>query len=108
MCLSLMASCCENDIVPQVLPFVEQHLQNPDWKFRDAAVMALGVCVCVCVCVRVCVCACMCVRARTCTCMYACVLHTYCISAFIFSCPGSILEGPEPNTMKPFVHQVRF
>lgn len=42
VCLSLMASCCENDIVPQVLPFVDQHLQNSDWKFRDAAVMALG------------------------------------------------------------------
>ena len=60
VCLSLMASCCENDIVPQVLPFVNQHLQNPDWKFRDAAVMALGtaslmVLVCVCVCMRVCV-----------------------------------------------------
>jgi importin subunit beta-1 len=42
VCLSLMASCCENDIVPRVLPFVDQHLQNVDWKFRDAAVMALG------------------------------------------------------------------
>lgn len=42
VCLSLMASCCENDIVPRVLPFVDQHLQNADWKFRDAAVMALG------------------------------------------------------------------
>ena len=40
-----MASCCENDIVPRVLPFVDQHLQNTDWKFRDASVMALGTCV---------------------------------------------------------------
>ena len=39
-----MASCCENDIVPRVLPFVDQHLQNTDWKFRDASVMALGTC----------------------------------------------------------------
>ena len=45
VCLSLMASCCENDIVPRVLPFVDQHLQNTDWKFRDASVMALGTCV---------------------------------------------------------------
>ena len=58
MCLSLIASCCENDIVPHVLPFVEEHLQNPDWKFRDAAIMSLGVCVCACVCVCVCVCVC--------------------------------------------------
>lgn len=57
VCLSLMASCCENDIVPPVVVFVKEHLQNTDWKFRDAAVMALG----------------------------------------------SILEGPEPNTMKQFV-----
>ena len=45
VCLSLMASCCENDTVPRVLPFVDQHLQNTDWKFRDASVMALGTCV---------------------------------------------------------------
>ena len=42
VCLSLMATCCESDIVPHVLPYVDQHLQNPDWKFRDAAIMALG------------------------------------------------------------------
>ena len=74
VCLSLMASCCENDIVPRVLPFVDQHLQNTDWKFRDASVMALGtcvvrstynltlgahaqrglLCVCLCVCLSVC------------------------------------------------------
>lgn len=47
VCLSLMASCCENDTVPLVLPFVAQHLQNIDWKFRDAAVMALGIIQCI-------------------------------------------------------------
>ena len=42
VCLSLMASCCEDSIVPHVLPFVNENIKNPDWKFRDAAVMAIG------------------------------------------------------------------
>lgn len=42
VCLSLMANCCENDIVRHVIPFVKDHVKNPDWKFRDAAIMAFG------------------------------------------------------------------
>ncbi len=42
VCLSLMASCCEDDIVPNVLPFVKENIVNADWKYRDAAIMALG------------------------------------------------------------------
>ena len=57
VCISLMASSCESDIVPQVLPFVDQHLQNMDWKFREAAVMALGMyiyqCTCTCMIIHV-------------------------------------------------------
>lgn len=58
----LLATCCEDDIVPHVLPFIKEHIKNPDWRYRDAAVMAFG----------------------------------------------CILEGPEPNQLKPLVIQVRF
>lgn len=38
----LMAACCEDDIVIHVLPFVKNNIKNPDWRYRDAAVMAFG------------------------------------------------------------------
>lgn len=38
----LLATCCEDDIVPHVLPFIKEHIKNPDWRYRDAAVMAFG------------------------------------------------------------------
>ena len=38
----LMATCCEDDIISFVMPFVRDNIRNPDWKFRDAAVMAFG------------------------------------------------------------------
>ncbi|KAK9709325.1 karyopherin Kap95, partial [Basidiobolus ranarum] len=41
-CLSLFAQCAENDIVSLVIPFVEGHIRNPDWRFREASVMAFG------------------------------------------------------------------
>ncbi|GCB65116.1 hypothetical protein scyTo_0009924, partial [Scyliorhinus torazame] len=59
VCLMLLATCCEDDIVPHILPFIKEHIKNPDWRYRDAAVMAFG----------------------------------------------SILEGPEPNQLKPLVIQ---
>ncbi|ERE67573.1 importin subunit beta-1 [Cricetulus griseus] len=59
VCLMLLSTCCEDDIVPHVLPFIKEHIKNPDWRYRDAAVMAFG----------------------------------------------SILEGPEPNQLKPLVIQ---
>ncbi|XP_013386092.1 importin subunit beta-1 [Lingula anatina] len=59
VCLMLMATCCEDDVVPLVLPFVKDNIQSPDWRFRDAAVMAFG----------------------------------------------SILEGPDPQNLKPIVEQ---
>lgn len=61
VCLMLLSTCCEDDIVPHVLPFIKEHIKNPDWRYRDAAVMAFG----------------------------------------------SILEGPEPNQLKPLVIQVK-
>ncbi|KAJ2873682.1 karyopherin Kap95 [Coemansia aciculifera] len=41
-CLSLLAQTVGNDIVSFVIPFVEQHIRNPDWHYREAAVMAFG------------------------------------------------------------------
>ena len=61
----LMANTAEDAIVPHVLPFVQQYVPNEDWRYRDAAVYALGKCVrvsvCLCVCECVCVCVCVCV-----------------------------------------------
>lgn len=42
VCLMLLASCCEESIVPHVLPFVKENIKNPDWRYRDAALMAFG------------------------------------------------------------------
>lgn len=59
VCLMLMATCCEDDVVPHVLPFVKDNIRHTDWRYRDAAVMAFG----------------------------------------------SILEGPDPEKLKPIVEQ---
>ncbi|XP_065178796.1 importin subunit beta-1-like [Sycon ciliatum] len=42
VCLMLMATCCEDDIVNRVLPFVTSNVTNEDWKFREAALMAFS------------------------------------------------------------------
>ncbi|XP_026288912.1 importin subunit beta-1 isoform X2 [Frankliniella occidentalis] len=42
VCLMLLATCCEDDIVPHVLPFVKENITSEDWRFRDAALMAFG------------------------------------------------------------------
>jgi importin subunit beta-1 len=42
VCLMLMASCTEDAIIPHVLPFIKDNIVNPDWRFRDAAVMTFG------------------------------------------------------------------
>lgn len=44
VCLMLMATCCEDDVVPHILPFVKDNISSPDWRYRDAAVMAFGKC----------------------------------------------------------------
>ncbi|KAI1814582.1 armadillo-type protein [Poronia punctata] len=41
-CLQLYAQAVGPNIVPPVLQFVEQHLRNEDWHFREAAVAAFG------------------------------------------------------------------
>lgn len=42
VCLMLLSSCCEETIVPFVLPFVKDNIKSPDWRYRDAALMAFG------------------------------------------------------------------
>merc|ERR550519_1743121 len=42
VCLMLLASCCDDDIVPHVLPFVKDNIKHADWRHRDAALMAFG------------------------------------------------------------------
>jgi len=41
-CIQLLASVCRDDIVGQVVQFVEANIKHQDWRFRDAAVMAFG------------------------------------------------------------------
>jgi importin subunit beta-1 len=41
-CLSLLAQCVQDNIVALVLPFVQTNIRNPDWRYREAAVMAFG------------------------------------------------------------------
>lgn len=42
VCLMLLAQCCENEIVPHVLPFIKENIKHANWRFRDAAVMVFG------------------------------------------------------------------
>ncbi|XP_013114231.1 importin subunit beta [Stomoxys calcitrans] len=42
VCLMLLATCCEDEIVPHVFPFIKDNIESADWRFRDAAVMAFG------------------------------------------------------------------
>lgn len=41
-CLRLLASLVREDIVPVVIPFVTTNINNPNWRLREAAVMAFG------------------------------------------------------------------
>jgi len=38
----LFANCCEDDIIPFIVPFVQANIKSENWKFRDAAVMSFG------------------------------------------------------------------
>lgn len=42
VCLMLLATCCEEEIVPHVLPFVKENIVSDNWRFRDAALMVFG------------------------------------------------------------------
>lgn len=42
VCIMLLATCCQSNIVAHVIPFINSNIRNPDWRFRDASVMTLG------------------------------------------------------------------
>lgn len=42
VCLMLLATCCEDDIVPHVLPFITENIKNANWRYRDAALMVFS------------------------------------------------------------------
>lgn len=42
VCLMLLASCCEDEIVPHVFPFINNNIKSQNWRCRDAAVMVFG------------------------------------------------------------------
>ncbi|EJD36187.1 karyopherin Kap95 [Auricularia subglabra TFB-10046 SS5] len=41
-CLGLLSQAVCDAIVQQALPFIEVNIKNPDWHYREAAVMAFG------------------------------------------------------------------
>ncbi|OWR52529.1 importin subunit beta-1 isoform X1 [Danaus plexippus] len=42
VCLMLLSNCCEDEIVPHVLPFIRSNIKSEHWRFREAALMAFG------------------------------------------------------------------
>lgn len=42
VCLMLLSTCCEDEIVPHVFPFIQQNIKAQNWRLRDAAVMVFG------------------------------------------------------------------
>ena len=42
VCLMLLSSCVEDDIIGYVMPFINENIKSTNWQFRDAAVMAFG------------------------------------------------------------------
>lgn len=41
-CLALIAEALEDNVVPLTLPFVTSNVQSPEWRQREAALMAFG------------------------------------------------------------------
>lgn len=41
-CLGLCAQAGEDSVVPITLTFVQQHIQSPDWHYKEAATLAFG------------------------------------------------------------------
>lgn len=42
VCLMLLATCCEEEIVHHVLPFVKENIVSDNWRYKDAALMVFG------------------------------------------------------------------
>ncbi|XP_050670015.1 importin subunit beta-1 isoform X2 [Leptidea sinapis] len=42
VCLMLLSNCCEDEIVPHVLPFIQGNIKSDNWRYREAALMAFG------------------------------------------------------------------
>lgn len=42
VCLMLLATCCEDELVPYVLPFIKENIKSDNWRFRDASLMAFS------------------------------------------------------------------
>ncbi|VDN00908.1 unnamed protein product [Thelazia callipaeda] len=42
VCIMLLAQCTGDSIVEPILPFIQQHLKNPSWRYREASIMAFG------------------------------------------------------------------
>ncbi|KAI6178497.1 Importin N-terminal domain-containing protein [Aphelenchoides besseyi] len=42
VCIMLLAQCCRDAIIEPTLPFITSNFHNPDWHYREAAVMAFG------------------------------------------------------------------
>ncbi|KAG7373170.1 heat repeat-containing protein [Nitzschia inconspicua] len=40
LCLTNIAQTVEDVIVPVLVPFIQQNIQSPEWRLRDAAIMA--------------------------------------------------------------------
>lgn len=40
LCLRLLSTCWEDDIVTHVLLFIKEHNKNPDWQYQDTPMMA--------------------------------------------------------------------
>lgn len=42
VCLMLLATCVEDEIVPHVFPFIKENIKSENWRYRDASLMAFG------------------------------------------------------------------
>lgn len=42
VCLILLSTCVEDDIIPCVMPFITENIRKDDWHLREAAMMSFG------------------------------------------------------------------
>eukprot|EP00808_Paulinella_micropora_P006472 g8429.t1 len=40
--VKLAAKCTKSAVLPHVMPFVNKNVQNPDWRYKEAATLAFG------------------------------------------------------------------